>query len=678
MNLNIDTRVETRSYNRPIYGIRGEFTLSNDVAVPYFASLMDIGRMAGELKTHEQVAASLDQTYKLQELYQREIDLDRIDQDLIKNYLLDPNKIKFFNSLTVVLLPKDENGKIVVNFQDFGDSNPPIPYDGGNPFDANFESAKRIIFGGVQFVQTEAEGISRLRWDGTRVDAVAVDGQHRLTALTRWYENEKKKALNATEQRTLVPVIFLLLSENAGFKRGAYHHDKGIKTIAREIFTDLNKNAKTVDKATEIILDDRSLNSRCVRELVTEETCQEQPGRLPLSLVRWRDANNRFDRDYYLNSLVHLNILVEDILSLPTPKSGMDKKQVMNFISDVGKKLGDDSTSKLTVSGGKDLEEYYLENYFDDEKEVVAPMTGIPSMFMSAAVEGFKRRYAPWIVRLLTEPQPYRLLLDYARENDLITGVFAQYQAQPSSHQQALKIQLEAVHGINWQHDLIKKHKEQIEQIKCSHRGSDGEQWLFKAIFQKALIRLGKTVCVDCPADERERLGGIDDLLKFVDEICARNLLMTNSPLPEHNKLLWTFISLNFVNPTIQVTASSEERIHALLNVWYLATRYQLWMDQQKTDFWMSLDFHSRSSEILKKFQQKQVLAEWPIGGSLDVIMDSFKKSAHLLLGKESPSDVDLAEKNSVAKSRLVKLIELVIGTHSPAFKSLEEDQGIL
>jgi hypothetical protein len=678
MNLDIDTRIETRTYNHPIYGIRGEFTLSNDVAVPYFASLMDIGRMAAELKTHEQVAASLEQTYKLQELYQREIDLERIDQDLIKNYLMDPNKIKFFNSLTVVLLPKDENGKIVVNFQDFNDSNPAIPCDSGSGFDANFQNAQRVIFGGVQFVQTEAAGISRLRWDSTRIDAVAVDGQHRLTALTRWYENDKHKALNATEQRTLVPVIFLLLSENAGFKRGAHHHDKGIKTIAREIFTDLNKNAKTVDKATEIILDDRSLNSRCVRELVTEETCQEQPGRLPLSLVRWRDANNRFDRDYYLNSLVHLNILVEDILDLPLPKSGMDKTQVMKFITDVGKKLGTSANAKLTVEGGKDLETYYLENYLDDEKQVVAPMTGIPSLFMGAAVEGFKRRYSPWIVRILTEPRPYKALLDYARQNNLICGVFAQFQSQPSSHQQDLKIQLETIHGINWQEELIKRHKDQIEKIKCSHRGCEGEQWLFKAIFQKALLRLGKTVCTDSPIDEFERVGGIEELLIFVDDLCDRGLLMTNAELPSHTKTLWTFISLNFVNPTIQVTASSEERIHAMLNVWYLASRYQRHMNQHGGDLWLSLDTSSQSIEIVKKFQQKQVIAEWPIAETCELLLDTFRKSSHLILGKETIGDVDASEKNSVAKSRLAKLIELVISPTQEQVDKTNADQGII
>jgi hypothetical protein len=694
MNLNINTRTETRTYNQPIYGIRGEFTLSNDVAVPYFASLLDVGRMAAELKTHEQVAASLDQTYNLQELYQREIDLDRIDRDLIKNYLMDPNKIKFFNSLTVVLLPKDAQGRIIPEFQDFNDNDPAVPCDGASAFDSNFKNAERIIYGGVQFITTGAAGISRLRWDSTRIDAVAVDGQHRLTALTRWFENFKNKALNATEQRTVVPVIFLLLSENAGFKRGAHHQSKGIKNIAREIFTDLNKNAKTVDKATEIILDDRSLISRCVRELVTEETCQEQPGRLPLSLVRWRDANNRFDKDYYLNSLVHLNILVEDILDLPLPKSGMEKSQVIKFIHDVGGKLGDPTQKKLLAEEGKDLESYYLENYLDDEDEVVAPLTGIPGLFMNAAVEGFRLRYAPWIVRLLTEPRPYKQLIDYARQENLVKGIFSQLQSQPSSHQQSLKAQLETEYGINWKTDIIGRHRDKIEAMKGSHREPQGEQWLFKAIFQKALVRLGKILCADTPPDEADKFGGIDDLLAFVDDLFDRGILTTFAKLPGHSKHLWTFISLNPVNPTIQVTSSSERRIFAMLTVWYFSSRYALYVESMEDAFWHGLDSRGRANEIVKKFQQKQTAGQWPIVESGDnlceTILDSFARNAHVILGQDAALE-DTAEKRAVAKARLAAMVELVISPQqatgaaeqdhpdsTTANEAEPEDQGIL
>jgi hypothetical protein len=665
MKLNVNTKTETRTYNQPIYGVRGEFTLSNDVAVPYFSALMDIRRLASEVKTHEQVAPSLDQTYNLQELYQREIDPDRIERDLVKNYLMDPNKIKFFNSITIALLPKDESGRIISSFQNFSDNDPPVPCDSGGPFDASFKDIARVTFGGVQFISTDAAGISRLRWDSTRIDAVAVDGQHRLTALMRWFENHKNKALNEVEQRTVVPVIFLLLAEEVGFKRGAYQSGRGIKHISREIFTDLNKNAKTVDKATEIILDDRNLISRCVRQLVTEETCQEQEGRLPLSLVRWRDANVRFDRDYYLNSLVHLNLLVESTLDIEFPKHGMEKRDVLHFIDDLGAKLGDKEHAQLLSDDGISLKNYYTSKYLEDG-EPVAPLTTVPSQFMEAAVDGFKQRYVPWMVRMMTELTGYKALLDYARANDLIKGLFSQFQSQPISHQQSLKQHLEDTHGVSWQENLFQKHKDAIEAIKGITRGSESEEWIFKAVFQKALIRLGKLVCVDTPADEREKMGGIDDLIGFLNELGERGMLKTLANIPGHAKLLWTFISLNPVSNTIQVTAASEKRIYALLTSLYIAWRYWKYMDKEGGDDWEKLTTEEKYNELTKKLAQSGTAAQWPIVQNGDNLaaetLNVFGKYAYIIVGKENTSDVSEPDKRAIARSRFSKIIEMALG----------------
>ena len=662
MKLNVNTKTQTRIYNVPIYGVKGEFTLSADIAVPYFSALIDIQRLASEIKTHEQVAASLDQTYNLQELYQREIDTDRIDRDMVKHYLMDPNKIKFFNSLTVALLPKDEDGKIVGEFQEFEDNDPQIPENPENKFDENFRDHPRVIFGGVQFVATESAGISRLRWDSTRVDAVAVDGQHRLTALMRWFEDKKNKSLNPTEQRTVIPVIFLLLSEKAGFKRGTHHQSKGIKAIAREIFTDLNKNAKTVDKATEIILDDRSLTSRCVRKLVSEETCQDTPGTLPLSLVRWRDANNRFDVDYYINSLVHLNLVVEAILDLPTPKSGMDKKDVLKFINDAGRKLGHLTGGKLLTEGGKDLETYYTENYLDPENgEVVAPMTGIPSQFMPSAVEGFEKRYAPWMVRLMTGPRPYAALLHYARSNNLIEGLFSQYSSQPKSHKKSLDTQLEAKFGAEWRDHQINAHQDAIRRIKGCFKGSPGEEWLYKAIFQKAVLRLGRVVCVDTPVDEQERVGTVDDLVAFLDVLHERGLLVTTAKLRDEPKELWTLISLNPVNPTIQVTAASEERIFSLLRLLYFGDRYLKWERNSASGHNGQLAPSQECDSLVKKLCQKQVIQEWPLEECCRNILEAFEKNAHVFLGRESAEDVSQDEKTKLARRRLSRIFEVAL-----------------
>lgn len=66
--------------------------------------------------------------WSLKELFQREIDEDRVRQDIIKGYLLDSKKLKFFNAITIVLMPKGTDEKIQDSFEDSDITTaPPIP-----------------------------------------------------------------------------------------------------------------------------------------------------------------------------------------------------------------------------------------------------------------------------------------------------------------------------------------------------------------------------------------------------------------------------------------------------------------------------------------------------------------------------------------------------------------------
>ncbi|WP_202895654.1 hypothetical protein [Iningainema tapete] len=168
-------------FNKPLYGLTGTYTLSEGIALPYFLSLIEINRAIDELKIAEQIPASLDTKWSLKELFQREIDDKRVEDDIVKGYLLDPKKLKFFNAITILLMPKGADGKIQDTFDNSTTIDPPpIPWDGTDPDDSqwNHPQAQVSNFGGVQFMSI---GLSaRLRWDEDRVLAVAVDGQHRM------------------------------------------------------------------------------------------------------------------------------------------------------------------------------------------------------------------------------------------------------------------------------------------------------------------------------------------------------------------------------------------------------------------------------------------------------------------------------------------------------------------
>lgn len=652
----VDTQSELRNYNVPLYGIRGEFSLSSTVKVPYFTCLMDLNRVTAELKTHEEVSPSLDTTYSLVELFQRQIDIERVKREIVEGYLRVPNKIKFFNSLTIVLLPKNKEGKIVSTFENYENNDPSIPDPQFGEFDKFFAAGqaadKKSVFGGVQFVTTKTENLARLRWDMRRVDAVAVDGQHRLRALKLWMEG-KNNQLSDIERPTRVPIIFLMLHESAGFVGAGNGSTAGIKGIAREIFTDLNKNAREVDLATQIILDDLSVESCCVRSLVTPATCTDDDTLLPLTLLRWQEANNRFDQKYYLNSLVNLHLIVKDLLGLKAPEP-MNKADVLTFINSVSNLLGTGNPRALSHEGVT-LRDYYEKNFFEgDDDEPVAPFSGIPSHYLSSAVKGFEDYFSPWLLAILRRFAPYAEIITYARENKLISGQFGQYLSQPRSHQEQLAKDLAYQHGEQWRKLVIDDHSAAIEKIKGAGPGVLGEQWAFKTIFQKSVVRLGRTIFVQVAADERARFGNVEDYLSFLNALHKVDLLRVHAPLPGSMHGLWVFIAVNWAGKKIKVSSTSEARILGLLTIWYFGLRYA--REQQRTIVLDGLKAEGTIApgEILRYFSTKASQSKWPTAyDHVSELLKLFKGDTNAGV-IAAPMELNTeAEREKVAKARL-------------------------
>lgn len=659
-----NTKFDQRDYNNPIYGMKGEFSLSENVKVPYFICLMDLKRITKELKTHEEVSPSLDTSYSLAELFQRQIDIERVATEIVNGYLKLPNKIKFFNSLTIVLLPKDDSGKIVSSFENYPNNNPPIPDTKFGAFDNYFskeQAGKDVaIFGGVQFVATQTENMARLRWDNNRVDAVAVDGQHRLRALKDWLSS-KNNQLTEIEQPTRVPIIFLLLHEEAGFVSANSSSNVGIKGIAREIFTDLNKNARKVDEATEIILDDLSVESCCVRSLITLTTCTDSDNLLPLSLLRWQEANNRFDQSYYLNSLVNLSLLVKDLLELRPPENPMSIRDVKTYIKQANSMLGTGKPRQLKHKEVP-LEAYYESNYLDDseDKEAIKPFSGIPSHYLPSAVDGFKQHFAPWLLKILREFKPYKEIIEYSRSNNLISGVFGQYLSQPKGHHEQLGKDLASEFGENWKQELFDRHVDSIKKLKCIGDQDLGEQWAFKAIFQKAVVRFGKLLFVGLSQDDAHAFGTIDDYIEFLDKLYDANIFRVHAKLNGQTHELWTFIAVNFGNGNIKVSGASENKILAILILWYFGMRYIVLQREKALED--SAEGDCSPEAVLKHFSAKLSQSNWPkVNDSYNILLQEFINSARHIEAQQE--DISEPRANKIAKKRLEAIFSIGLRT---------------
>jgi DNA-sulfur modification-associated len=585
-------------FNKPLYGSNGAYTLSEDISLPYFISLVEVDRVIDELKIAEQIPAHIDTQWSIKELFQRSIDDKRVKDDIVRGYLFDSKKIKFFNAITIILMPKGADGKVKDIFDDTDPiSYPTIPVDSNEcPDDSVWSDPGVTInnFGGVQFASCGDS--ARLRWDEERVLAVAVDGQHRLWALRTFRENGDFRGgtLRPTEKKTKIPIIFVLLHPDVGFQNNQNQSERSIQRIARELFTDLNKNAKTVDKARELILDDRSINARCVRTLVTEKTSEDHLKLIPLSLTRWQDDSHKFDTSYYLNSLVHLDLLVSSMLELKVPNDPTDEKKVTEFIKSINNALGIDDEE--VIHEGRTLSKCYKEEYCDKDGDPDTPFIRLPDHYLDSAIKGFEVNFHPWLLKILLEFKPYKELLSYARENNLIEGDFGKYQSQTKKHQQAIREE-KISENSNWYKQEISKHEDHIFRTK-------EDQWAFKAIFQKAIVKLGKLVEFQYKGKD-PNLGSINDVIEFLDRLYDQGILKVDAKLSNDPYYLWSFMALTTTNQKIKATKSVENIIFAMLKLWYFASR-KIQLEQIK-----GIEYTSQR-KLLNFFDSATQNANWP------------------------------------------------------------------
>jgi hypothetical protein len=669
MSLIIAPSSSSTQFNKPVYGFRGEYTLAPAVSVPYLNATLDLERVIKELKTYDQVPPNLAAIWSLEELYQREIDYDRIDREIVNGYLKDAAKLKFFNAITVVLFPKDVKGLISNSFDDYPGNAPTIPVE-DYPLDQSFAKAATVSFGGVQY--SSLEGFGRLRWDMNRVEAVAVDGQHRLAALRRWHES-KQQVMSDFERQTKIPVLFVLLHASAGFKYG--NALSGLRSISREIFTDLNKNAKKVDEARELILDDRSLTALCARRLVTPEAARDDKRLLPLSLVRWQEPNVRFDQSYYLNSLLNLHQLVEVTLQLDEPSNPLDKGQAERFVKSLNDALG---AGKELSDGVKSLSEYFTEHYIGADEEMERPLKHLPETYLRAAIEQFQALHMPYVLKFVTTLKPYAEVLDYARSNQLITGLFGQWHAQPADHRRQLEDEL-ARDNPHWKLNEIDRHIKAIMEIKYP---AGRDTWAFKVIFQKAVLRVIRRIGFEHAA-ESERLGNTDDVIRILNKLYAKHVLDILYKLPDDALYgLWAFIALTPSTQKIRVSKRVEDDLVSLLALGYFMNRKYEWDRSQGREGVRD------PAKLLKYFGSassgdERPVVLWPgCNGDHSRVLGTLADNAHVWHGNQrvfEGSSVDRvkAKRQRLARQRLALILrEFAVTFEAVSLRDEEDDDA--
>jgi len=267
------------SFNQTLNGFYGSLGSSANISVSFLQSVMrptelEKTTLISEIKGSER--------WPVRNLFQREIDSKRVEKGLMK-YLSDPNKVRFFNPLTLTLLPMVGDGTEVET---------QIPFAEKMTIEDDEREYEILEFPGL-FRFKHIVGYPEwgsVQWNDAKVRVVAIDGQHRLSALKRLFLDPDVKNTNPDFLQWSIPVVIL-----------AFHVlDKGKDTrsvleVVRNIFIYINKEAKKPNRSREILLSDESINALAVQELLQRShendllPKEERDNRkMPLFFFDWR------------------------------------------------------------------------------------------------------------------------------------------------------------------------------------------------------------------------------------------------------------------------------------------------------------------------------------------------------------------------------------------------------
>jgi hypothetical protein len=373
----------------------GTFGLSK-WKIAYFATTVTMREAANDLHLTAEIPGAEGIQWHIDELYQRNIDWPRVEGGIVP-YLRNPEVPQFFNSVTIALLPFDsETGELV---PEFGENHSWAPPELFNPDRfKKISNVGPIAFGHWESWKSPDDQEFRsgqLRWNTRQVFGVAIDGQHRLAAIKMVTEGAPSGRFDTTR----VPVIFLLFDERVGFSAPDRYETV---SLLRALFIDLNKHAKTVNRARQILLDDRDPHAIAVRCVVGNQLTEhldeltESPPRLPLSLVDWHTEQAKFDAGPYITTILGLDWLVSRVLDTRPIGDYTDYSAIKRQIGRLQERLGID----LGPAFGR-VEE--LENvkmspfvYSDEDLELIGA--------------SFAQVWGRPLCRLLTEFLPYGTL----------------------------------------------------------------------------------------------------------------------------------------------------------------------------------------------------------------------------------------------------------------------------
>jgi hypothetical protein len=271
--------------------------------------------------------------WDVRDLFQRDVDNARVNEEILP-YLIDSSKVKFFNPLTLVILPMDSDKENIIKELECVDA-----------VTTDEEEQPATVYerkGFFKLIEWDG-GFGKMEWNNEKCNIVAIDGQHRLSALKEWHSMVNRPE-GADLKTWKIPVVLLSL-----YKIDPNESTATLLEIVRRTFVYINKKAQQVNRARELLLDDESVTAICTQEIIRyshENDCKELGARdesiLPLIFFDWRGESKKalasiktieevhdWLEDFVLGSNFESKQEIElDILEAMPPLQGWNKQNL--------------------------------------------------------------------------------------------------------------------------------------------------------------------------------------------------------------------------------------------------------------------------------------------------------------------------------------------------------------
>jgi DGQHR domain-containing protein len=392
-----------------LFGLSG----CGQFVVPYFQVTMSLKEAAQQLRLVNEMPGSASMKLSIEELFQRDINWTRVLRKIVP-YLRNATAPQFFNSLTIALLPVKDNALTTYDASEVW-APPELAHTDGFTATRSFGPIS-CGYWGEWISHTHASAhTGQLAWNKDQVCGVAIDGQHRLAAIKTLIDE------GGAQADSTVPVLLLVLHPALGYREPTVNASL-IDTL-RKLFIDLNKHARTVSRARQILLDDRDPASLCVRAVVGNELCEghheltADPPSLPLTLVDWHSEQAKFDDGPYLTTILGLDWIVATLLAVKPFENPLGFDESEKLIDRLERKLAIDlSEARQRLA---DCRRY--ERPFGFREEGPDELARIE--------DGFRRQWAKALMTLLTEFKPYRDLISSRDTAESLTPDFGNWYA---------------------------------------------------------------------------------------------------------------------------------------------------------------------------------------------------------------------------------------------------------